>query len=120
MTNDTSFVDAAVFESLTPDEQAQAARMLAELDDRGYEAVGAHGLVRPGVRIRHRGHQFPEAYTNGTGTVLVVTERSPSSWSQTHGMPDVELIAVWDRPNLADSRLSQVAQYHVDVIGGAL
>jgi hypothetical protein len=101
--------------NLTADEQAQADRMLTDLNRSGYRTVDQHGRIRPGARIRHRGHQWPEALRNGSGVVLAITEKRPSGWSDSWGMPDVELIAVWDKPSL-DSRLSQLAQYHVEAV----
>lgn len=89
--------------------------MLAELHEHGYQDVAEHGRIRPGVRIRHTGHRWPEAYDEGSGVVLAVTEKPDSSWSQSWGRPDVELIALWDRDQ-GFSRLSQLAQYHVEVI----
>ncbi len=105
--------------SLSPAEQATARNALADLHGRGYRTVETHKGLRPGVRIRLAHERFPEAYADGTGVVLVVTTRDPSGWSDVYGRADVELLVVWDKPNLADTRLSQVAQYHVDVIGGA-
>jgi hypothetical protein len=91
--------------NLTPEVSAEAAEMLAKLHDLGYRDVPEHGSLRPGVRIRHVG-------------VLAVTEKPNSSWSVSWRMPDVELIALWDRPNTR-GWLSGLAQYHVEVIGGA-
>lgn len=99
---------------LTPAEQSTAAEMLAALHEHGYRDVEAHNDLKPGVRIRHRGHQWPGAYANGTGNVVAIT-RSPRT---IQGMPDVEMIVVWDEEHFG-SRLSQLAQYHVDVVGGA-
>jgi hypothetical protein len=103
---------------LTPEVAAKAAEMLAALNARGYQDIDAHGDLRPGTRIRHVGDRWSGAYDNGTGVVLAITVKANSSWSATWGAPDVELIALWDRP---DTRgwLSGLAQYHVDVIGGA-
>lgn len=103
---------------LTAEEQAKAAAMVAELHDYGYRDVEQHGRLKPGVRIRHIGHKWPEAYDFGTGIVVAITEKPDSAWSRSWGKADVELIALWDRPGFG-SRLSQVAQYHVEVIGDA-
>jgi hypothetical protein len=103
---------------LEPDEEAKVAEILAGLHAHGYRDVDAHGALRPGVRIRHVGHQWCEAINAGTGFVVAITEKPDSAWSRTWGKPDVELITVSDKPFL-DSRLSQLAQYHVVVIGGA-
>jgi hypothetical protein len=103
---------------LTSDEQAQLAEMLTALHERGYGDVAEHGGLRAGARIRHRGHQWSGAYTSGTGVVLAVTEKPDSAWSVSWHMPDVELLALWDRDH-GSGRLSMLAQYHVDVVGGA-
>jgi hypothetical protein len=104
--------------NLTPEVSAEATEMLAKLHDLGYRDVPEHGSLRPGVRIRHVGDRWSGAYENGTGIVLAVTEKPNSSWSVSWRMPDVELIALWDRPNTR-GWLSGLAQYHVEVIGGA-
>lgn len=103
---------------LTTDEQAKFAEMLTALHERGYGDVPKHGELHPGARIRHRGHRWPGAYTNGTGVVLAITEKPDSAWSVSWRMPDVELVALWDRDHGA-GRLSMLAQYHVDAVGGA-
>jgi hypothetical protein len=103
---------------LSEDEKAEAVRMLGELTDRGYAVVEEHNDLRPGVRIRHRGHQYPEAYLNGTGVVVAVTEKKPSGWSESWGAPDIEMVVAYDKPLLPDmSRLTGLAQYHVEVVG---
>jgi hypothetical protein len=110
--------DIATHPDMTSDETAELARLLAELHASGYQDVHHHLELRAGARIRHGGHQWPEAYTNGTGTVLAVTRRPDSTWSRQYGLPDVELVALWDQPRPFDdsSRLSQLAQYHVEAI----
>ncbi len=108
----------AVLASLTPDEQAKARAMLDDLHTRGYRSVDDHKGLRPGVRVRSRKEQYAEAYRDGTGWVWVVTEKRPSGWSESWGMPDVELIVVRDDSSFG-SRLSRVAQYHVDIVDGA-
>lgn len=105
----------AVFADLTPDEQAEAMKMLDGLIRSGYRTVDEHKGLRPGTRVRHRSHQYPEAYANGTGVVWTVVEKNPSSWSESWGAPDVELVVVCDRESFG-GRLSQVAQYHVEVV----
>ena len=101
--------------ALTPVEQSKVDEMLAALHEHGYRDVEAHNDLKPGVRVRHRGHQWLGAATLGTGNVVSIT-RSPRT---IRGVPDVELIVVWDEPRF-DSRLSQLAQYHVEVVGGVL
>lgn len=100
---------------MTPAEHAEVERMLAELRECGYRDVAEHGQLRPGVRIRHRGHQWPEALSKGTGVVVAITEKPDSSWSRAYGAADVELITLSDRERYG-SRLSQLAQYHVATI----
>lgn len=100
---------------MTPDEQAEAADMLAGLHHRGYRDIEQHGQIRVGARIRHVGHQWPDAYIDGSGVVVALTEKPNSGWSLSWGKPDVELIALWDKPSIG-GRLSGLAQYHVEVI----
>lgn len=99
---------------LTPQETAELADMLATLRAAGYQTTGQHGALRPGTRIRHRGQQYPDAYRHGTGTVVAITHKPNSGWSEVWGKPDVELImlrdaALWE----GASRLARLAQYHV-------
>lgn len=102
---------------LTPDEQERLAAMVKELINHGYQEITGHGRLKVGTRIRHQGHQWTEAFRDGTGIVAALTERPDSPWSMSWNMPDIELIALWDKPQgLIPSRLSGVAQYHVDVI----
>lgn len=100
---------------LAPDVLAEAASLLDELLSRGYVEKEFHNELRPGARVRHRGHQYPEAYQRGTGVVLHVTQKSPSSWEQSWRMPDVELVVLWDREQLW-GRMSLLAQYHVHLV----
>lgn len=102
---------------LTLAEQAGADRMLAELRANGYQPLERLGLLQPGARIRHRGHQWIDALTDGSGYVVTLVEKPDSPWSKDWGGPDIELVAVWDRAPFDDmSRLSQVANYHVIAI----
>jgi hypothetical protein len=98
---------------LTPEERQEVERTLSELREHGYVDIDHHGELRPGVRVRHRGHQWSEAIQRGTGNVVAITEKPNSAWSDTWRMADVEMVVVFDKPWPASSRLSQLAQYHV-------
>ncbi|MCX5066746.1 hypothetical protein OOJ91_12905 [Micromonospora lupini] len=102
---------AELLASLSPEEAARLATMRADLHGCGYVDTDEHGRLRPGVRVYHRGHQWPGA-SDGTGTALVLTEKPDSGWSRSWGAADIELIVLWDKAQFG-SRLSQVAQYHV-------
>jgi hypothetical protein len=87
------------------------------LTDLGYVEIAEHHGIRPGVRVRQQSHRYPDAYRHGTGTVLAVYRRDPSSWSQTHDRPDVELIVAVDHTPLSHDRaLAQLADYHVALL----
>lgn len=103
---------AELIATLTPEEAAQLDTLRAELRGCRYVEIPEHGKLRPGGRVYHRGHRWPEAAWDGTGTVLALTERRDSSWSRTWGMPDIEMVVLWDTAPFG-SRVSQVAQYHV-------
>lgn len=103
---------------MTPEEQQLAEEMLAGLHERGYVDVAEHKKLRPGSRVRHSGQRWHEALTEGTANVVAITEKPGSSWSRTYGMPDIEMVVLFDKPGITDSRLSQLAQYHVAVIEG--
>lgn len=105
-------IDPPSIADLTAEETAEMDAILGELHAHGYRDVERHGQLAPGTRIRHIGHQWDEAYTDGTGMVVAVTEKPDSPWSVSWRMPDVELVAVWDRPTFG-TRLAQLAQYHV-------
>lgn len=100
---------------LAEEERAEVDAMVADLHSCGYQDIPEYHNLRPGVRIRHSGHRWPEAHTNGTGVVVAITHRADSSWSREWGKDDVELIARWDKPSFG-SRFSQLAQYHVWVV----
>lgn len=103
---------------MTPDEQQRAEELLAELRKRGYVDVAEHEKLRPGTRVRHWGQRWNAALADGTGNVLAIAEKPNSSWSRTYGMPDIEMVVLFDEPGLGGSRLSQLAQYHVAVVEG--
>jgi hypothetical protein len=102
---------------MTDEERTEVDAALAALRERGYQDIEEHGQLRPGVRIRHRGERYHEALEHGTGIVLAITEKPDSAWSRTYGTADIELITLSDTARF-NSRLSQLAQYHVAVIGG--
>lgn len=106
---------------MTPEEQSAADELLAGLHAAGYQDLAEWRELKPGVRIRHRGHQYPEAYERGTGVVVAVTEKPDSSWSKTYGAADIEMVVLNDeRPQaLGARRVSTLAQYHVAVVGDA-
>lgn len=94
--------------TLTPQEQSEAAEMLADLHESGYINVEEHGALKAGARIRHVGQQYPEAYRDGTGYVVSVTQRHER---------DFELVVVYDQPRFEGaSRLTVLADYHVEVV----
>lgn len=98
---------------MTAEETTQHQQMTARLAADGYQPIDRHRNLTVGARIRHDGHRYPEAHTHGTGVILALYCKALSSWSHSHGRPDIELIALWDEPGLA-GRLSQVADYHVE------
>jgi hypothetical protein len=102
---------------LAPAERAEADRMLTELRAAGYTPADRIGMLATGVRIRHRGHQWIDALTDGSGHVVAVVERAAQPGFANFVSRDVELIAVWDRaPDVRMSRLSQHADRHVVAI----
>lgn len=95
-------------DDLTEAESAEAEQLLAELSGRGYRSEDSIGKLTTGVRIRHRGQQYLEAYENGTGVIVAVTRRMER---------DVEVVVAYDEPRFRGmSRLTVLANYHVDVI----
>jgi len=103
--------------ALNADDRTDAEQMLANLASSGYAPRERFNDLAPGVRIRHDGHRWPEAYRDGTGVVVAVLERDPSSWSQSWGAPDIELVVAYDKPTLPEmSRIVGLAQYHVQAV----
>lgn len=99
------------------DETEAYMRMHADLVNDGYRDV-VHGKLRIGQRVRHRGEQFFEALDKGTGVIVAVTEHRGSSWGHSYRRPDIEVIVLRDKPLFeGGSRLSQLADYHIAVVG---
>lgn len=105
---------------LTDAEKREAEQIVADLYDRGYRwRDRTHGFAR-GARVRHRGHRWPAAYRDGSGVIVAIAERDPSSWSQSWGAPDIEMVVALDQPTLPEmSRLATLAHYHVDLVSVA-
>lgn len=76
---------------LTSATETALASHIADLEAHGYFRIEEHDGVRAGARCRNRSEQYPEAYDNGTATVLALMQRT-GSWSQTYGRPDIEVI----------------------------
>ncbi len=106
---------ADVFANLPAVLVAELEAALADLTSRGWKRVESHSGLSAGTRVRHRNHQYAKAFSEGTGNVWTVTLKDPSPWSQTYRMPDVELLVVVDEASFG-TRVSKVAQYHVEVM----
>lgn len=102
--------------TLTEAEQREYDDLLA----RGYRDIDVHGALRVGARVRHWGEQYCEAYRDGTGVVVALMEKSPSSWvAAGWGKHDVELIVRTDRDRWGiGSFVGRWADYHTAVIEG--
>lgn len=101
--------------AMTDAESAELARMVADLHAHGYRDIAEHNGLYVGARIRCGNEEHPQAYDHGTGVIVALTEKPNSTWSQSWKMPDVELVMLRDEAQFG-SRLSQVAQYHVEVV----
>jgi hypothetical protein len=86
---------------------------VADLRERGYVDIEEFEGLRAGVRVRHRGEQYRAAYRDGTGNVLHVLQRDPSSWARSWGRPDVEIVVVRDD---VERGAMLVADYHVVIV----
>ncbi|MFI5891959.1 hypothetical protein ACIA5D_17800 [Actinoplanes sp. NPDC051513] len=105
------------FAELSLQERVDVESMLGGLHARGYVDRKRFNEYTLSVRIRHRGQQYPQAYTKGTGVIVAITERPDSSWSQSHGGPDIEMVIAYDEPRFGGtSRISVLADYHVEVV----
>ncbi|WP_026931197.1 hypothetical protein [Glycomyces tenuis] len=106
---------------LTTEEQAELERIVASLHEHGYVDLDEFvypksGLkLRVGTRIKHRNEEYWKAIRHGTANVVALTEKPDSPWSKTYRMRDIELVMFRQEREIG-SRLSQVAQYHIDVI----
>lgn len=85
----------------------KAAAYASDLLARGYVEIPDHNGLRPGVRVRHVGEQYPGA-SEGTATVLRVF-KSPRV---IQGDPDVELIVKRDKPSFWGEDYGYWADYH--------
>ncbi len=102
--------------SVTAEEAAEFKQKLADLHAHGYVDIEEHRALRVGARIRHTGHQWFEAITEGTGYILALTQNANSSWSREYRRPDIELIALFDESLGRHCRLSEIANYHAIVV----
>lgn len=108
---------STILDGLTAAERAEFDAHVTGLKRRGWVEVDEFRSLRPGVRIRHRGEQYTEAYRDGTATVLIVTEKPNSPWARKYHHPDVELVALTDRDRFGTGiRLMFVADYHVEIV----
>lgn len=78
-----------------------------QLEAAGYIPLADHPRLRPGMRVRHIGHQWPEAIRTGTATITAVLRKPASKYEQLYGTPDIELAIAHD-----DGTESQWADYH--------
>lgn len=101
---------------MTDEERAAVTVLLADLHEAGYRNIAEWRELKPGMRIRRRSQEYPEAYEHGTGVVVAITEKPDSAWSKTYGAADIEMVILSDRSDFG-SRLTTLAQYHVAVIG---
>ena len=85
--------------------------MIAAKQAEGYQEIPEYKGIKPGQRVRHLGHRYTEAYRDGTATVLAVMQKDPSSWAQTYGRPDVEIIVQLDKPYDPESPVRTWSDY---------
>ena len=91
---------------LTDDERAEVEQMLTDNRSYGWLPVDRAKSYEPGVRIRHVGQRYWQAYENGTGVIVAVLKRSDA----------IELLVAYDEPRFAGgSRITQLGSYHVDL-----
>ena len=55
-----------------------------------------HEHIKPGVRVRNRGEQYPEARQWGTAEVVAVL-RKPGAWEKKWGRLNIEVLVRRDR-----------------------
>lgn len=84
-----------------------------DLEQHGYVEVDEHGWIKPGVRVRHVGEQYPEAYDKGTSVVLAVMHKPDSAWSQKYHQADLEIIVERDKPQFG-RRITNWAHYQTE------
>lgn len=69
--------------------------------------------LRVGQRVHHIGEKWAAAQDQGTAILVAITRhRPPSSWEQSYGRPDVEVIAVTDQDRYGTGRIGRWADYH--------
>lgn len=90
----------------------------AELAAAGYVDLPEHNGIKVGARVRHVGHQWPSAFTEGSAVVRAVMGHGSSRWARSYGRPDVEVIIEFDKGGphtVLDGCLTYVADYHVEL-----
>jgi hypothetical protein len=97
---------------------AELKPLIDELLERGYRPINEHNGLRVGVRVRHCGEQFWQAFQGGTAVIEVLMQRSPSSWEARYGRPDIEMIVRRDddRVSAGTSRYGGWADYHARLV----
>lgn len=88
--------------------------IIAGLLEHGFVEVQECDRLRVGTRVRHNGHQWPDAYISGTGNVERIFHLPKSSWEQRYGRPNIEIIMRRDNGDFMF-----VADYHLSVTEGA-
>lgn len=91
----------------TLDAEAQAADLLK----RGYVEVQEWGELHVGDRVRNTGQRWSEAIAEGTATIERIFHKPDSAWEAKYGRPDVEIIAVRDKPDFGSTH-GFWADYH--------
>jgi hypothetical protein len=66
------------------------------LEDHNYKPIVQCNGIRVGSRVRNAGQQWATAAELGTAVVTAVMEKTPSSWSQTYGARDIEVVVLRD------------------------
>ncbi|BAL87338.1 hypothetical protein AMIS_21180 [Actinoplanes missouriensis 431] len=98
---------AITLDTLTDDDHAEIQRRLAAYAECGWQPVDSVREFAPGVRIRHVGQQYPQAYRYGTGVIVTVLQNRRE---------DIELVVAYDEPRIPGCpRVTVLGDYHVDL-----
>lgn len=106
-------------DAVTPMPEAFELLHAALLKERYRDVEEFRGL-KVGARVHHVGERYAEAVLDGTATVLAVMHKKPSSWEQSYGRPDVELLVRLDDRLVKKGmpEIGQWADYHTRPVQG--
>lgn len=115
--HDHNGLGACVMTTLTTEEQAEMDEHVASLIADGFyeidEFTYRDKTLKPGTRVLHCGERWHEAMRDGTANILRIFRQPPGcEWERDWDRPNVEVVALSDKPRITTSRIGKWADYH--------